>query len=132
MFKRLYSAKPTYRTVEDLNSYKKKIYIENLISSNNNRINPNLNFETPNNFRKKLDKFLREKGMSERASGGKDMIQNENEREAKIIREEINKQKLPYFTSNNFFIKDKKEIDKKNLNPRAQSSRGVKIKINIQ
>lgn len=52
MFQRLKSARPTYSHASLENQYKKAKYIEGLIKFKNT--NPNMFFETPEKFQKKL------------------------------------------------------------------------------
>jgi hypothetical protein len=54
----LVSSKTYYSTDKVLKDYKQKKYYENLISGNRNNYNPNLNFDTPINFKKKLEAVL--------------------------------------------------------------------------
>ena len=52
------SARPVINTKASLNDYQKNKYFESMISRTKNNINPNLKFETPINFRRKLDSYV--------------------------------------------------------------------------
>ena len=54
----MFSARPTYSKESDLKDYQKKKYFEGLISQNKNIVNPNLKFDTPLNYKKKLDEYI--------------------------------------------------------------------------
>ncbi len=58
------SAKPTYSTKSCIEEYSNNKYIENLIVKNSKNVNPNMNFDTPYNFRKKLENICIENKIS--------------------------------------------------------------------
>jgi hypothetical protein len=66
----LISAKPTYSTRKSIEEYNNNKYIENLIVKNSKNVNPNMNFDTPFNFRKKLENFCFENKVSKSQTGG--------------------------------------------------------------